>query len=91
MKDAHIEHILALKANNIPVVKFIAACCGATIETRANTDKTKNWDEFCQCPNCNHYVIKVTFSQQDGAYYEPIQPRFVESVKRGYDNRYRNR
>lgn len=69
--EEYKSYIANLKANGVPVIMYEVECCGALLETRANTT-SRDWDSFCECPYCSEPYIKLTLGDKKGVLAHPI-------------------
>ena len=56
------EYNARLRAKGIKLLPYVVPCCGATLESRENTEGGR-WTTLARCPECGGLYMKITTTE----------------------------
>lgn len=62
LKRKHDEYNDRLRAQGVTLLPYKVPCCGATLESRANTEGGR-WTSLATCPECGGLYAKITTAE----------------------------
>jgi hypothetical protein len=62
LKRKNDEYNARLRAQGIKLLPYVVPCCGATLESRENTEGGR-WTTLATCPECGALYMKITTAE----------------------------